>query len=306
MELRAKLSDIDQTALRWFVADRGGDADAAELADWLAADLRHRQAYERIESLWGSSAFAGAVKRARPRRARAVAATATMALCLAIVTAGSLRLSGTTLAWPADHSASVGEIAAMTLDDGSRVVLDSGSAIDVSMDGDRREIRLRRGRLSIAVADDARPLRVLSGDAEVRDIGTRFTVSHMDDGEHVAVGEGIVELRAGDGNRALVLGAGKGGSLVGGKLGSAQRINELEAFGWTDGRLYFSNRPVGEVVEELRRYHRGWIVVANDRAASLRVSGGLSLEDPATAVTELARLSGTRLSRVSNRILILR
>lgn len=300
------LSEVDQAALGWFVAARGGDADAAALADWRSADPRHEQAYARIERLWGSAAFAGAVKRARPRAGRTAAGAAAMALCLAVITTGSLRLSGATLAWPADHSAPVGEIAVMRLDDGTRLILDSGSAIDVSMDRDRRDIRLLRGRVSIAVADDERPLRLLSGDAVVRDIGTRFFVSREEDGEHVAVAEGIVDLRASGESRALLLGAGEGGALKSGRLGSARRINELEAFGWTDGRLYFSNRPLGEVVEELRRYHRGWIVVTNDRAASLRVSGGLSLDDPAIAMKELARLSGTRLSRVTDRLLILR
>lgn len=300
------LSEVDQAALGWFVAERGGEADAAALADWRSADPRHEQAYARIERLWGSAAFAGAVKLARPRAGRTAAGAAAMALCLAIITTGALRLSGTRLAWPADHSAPVGEIAAMTLDDGTRLILDSGSAIDVSMDRDRRDIRLLRGRVSIAVADDERPLRLLSGDAVIRDIGTRFSVSREEDGEHVAVAEGIVDLRASGESRALVLGAGQGGALKNGRIGSARPINELEAFGWTDGRLYFSNRPLGEVVEELRRYHRGWIVVTNDRAAALRVSGGLSLDDPAIAMKELARLSGTRLSRVTDRLLILR
>lgn len=306
MEAPANLSDIDRAALSRFVAARGGEIDAAALADWLAADPRHEKAYARVEALWGSFALADAARRARPRATRAVVRSAGMALCLAIATVGTLRLSGTVLAWPADHSAAVGDIATLALDDGSRVVLDSGSAIDVSMDSSRREIRLVRGRFSIAVADDTRPLRVLSGDAVIRDIGTRFDVSRRRDGEHVAVAEGVVELRDSGEGGGLILRAGEGGALVDGKIGTVRRLNELETFGWSDKRLYFSNRPVGEVVEELRRYHRGWIVVANDRAATLRVSGGLSLKDSVAGMEELARLSGTRLSRVTDRVLILR
>jgi len=301
------LSDIDREALAWFVAGRGDKpSDAAALSAWRAADPLHDKAYLRVEALWGSAAFAGAARAARPRPARAAIRTTGMALCLAIVTAGGLRLSGAIIAWPADHSAAVGEIAALRLDDGSRVILDSGSAIDVSMDRGHREIRLVRGRFSIAVADDERPLRVLSGDAVIRDIGTRFDVARRVDGEHVAVAEGLVELRANGESRAILLRAGEGGSLVNGKIGPAHRLNELESFGWRDGRLYFSNRPLGEVVDELRRYHRGWIVVSNDRAAALRVSGGLDLHDPAAGMEELARLSGARLSRVTDHLLVLR
>jgi transmembrane sensor len=301
-----QLSDIDRTALAWFVANRGDDADAAAFDAWRGADPRHAAAYARIEDLWGSSAFVGAAKRARPRTARAAVATAALAVCLALSTGMALRLTGTTIAWPADRATAVGEIASTTLDDGSQVLLDTDTAIDIAMDGEKREVRLLRGRAFITVAADRRPFRVLSGEAVIRDIGTRFAVTHAANGERVVVAEGMVELRARDGRQTRNIGAGQGGTLSGGTLSPAQPINPVQAFGWTRHRLYFTNKPLGEVAEELRRYHRGWIVIGNDRAARLPISGGLNLDDPVAGMAELARLSGTRLTRVTDRILILR
>ncbi|MFC4256197.1 FecR family protein [Croceibacterium xixiisoli] len=301
-----QLSDIDQAALSWFVANRGDDADAPGFARWQAADPRHGDAYARIENLWGSASFAGAAKRARPRhRGVAAATTLGLALCLTLGMGAGLRLTGTTLAWPADHATWVGQIAATTLADGSTVTLDSGSAIDVVMTDKGREIRVLRGRVFVAVAPDDRPLRVLSGDAEIRDIGTSFSVMRDDAGEHVAVADGVVDIGT-PAAGARIVRAGQAGALVAGQLTPVRAINTLESFAWTQQRHYFSNQPVAAVADELRRYHRGWIVIANDRAAGVRISGGLNLSDPVAAMEELARLSGTRLTRVSDRVLILR
>ncbi len=306
-----QLSEIDRAALGWFVANRGDDADQAGFEHWQAADPRHGDAYARIEQLWGSSAFAGAAKRARPRnRAAAAATTLGLALCLMLVTGAGMRLTGHVLAWPADHATPVGQIAATTLADGSRVTLDSGSAIDVAIGPDGREIRLLRGRIFVAVAPDDRPLRVLSGDALIRDIGTSFSVGRDEGGEAVAVADGLVEISAGSAPQgtasAAMIRAGQGGALQRGRVIAAHAINPLESFAWVQQRHYFADQRLGDVAAELRRYHRGWIIIANDHAADVRISGGLNLADPVAAMEELARLSSTRLTRVSDHLLILR
>lgn len=301
------LPPIDAKALSWFVANQAG-GDSAECDAWRAADPRHDAAYVRIERLWGSAALATAAKKVRPaRRGQIGATTAVAALCLLVSTTVGLRISGGQIAWPADHATSIGEIATTRLDDGTLVTLDSASAIDVDLTGETREIRLLRGRAFIDVAKDDRPFRMLSGDAVIRDIGTRFTVAREAGSEHVAVQEGIVELKAASADtRHVVLHAGMESSATGGGLTAPRAAKPFETFGWTRQRLYFSDRPLGEVVTELRRYYRGWIIVANDDASTMRISGGLNLADPDAAMAELARLSGKRITRVAGRVLILR
>lgn len=304
---QTQLPAIDARALSWFVANQAG-GDSKDCDAWRAADPRHDAAYVRIEQLWGSPALAKATKKARPARQRQIVAmTAAVTLCLFTSTTIGLRLTGNQIAWPADHSTSVGQIASTRLDDGTLVMLDSGSAIDVNLTDERREVRLLRGRAFIDVAKDERPFRLLSGDAVIRDIGTRFAVAREGGREHVAVQEGIVELRAAAADtKNVVLHAGMQSSAVDGSVMAPSPVKPFETFGWTRQRLYFSDRPLGEVVTELRRYYRGWIVVANNDAAAMRISGGLNLEHPDAAMAELARLSGMRITRVAGRILILR
>jgi len=300
----ASLAPIDARALSWFVANRGDEADAADFEAWRAADPRHDAAYARIERLWDSSALAGAARRTRPMRAGPSLA----ALALLLLTgAATLRLTGTILAWPADHDTYVGEIATTTLADGSTVILDSGSAIDVDMTSGRRDVRLIRGRAYVSVAQDPRPFRLLSGASEIRDIGTRFSVAREDGGELVAVEEGMVDVRASpDASAHIRLLPNQAATARDGSLSAVRGISPLQSFGWTRKRLYFSNEPLGKVVETLRHYHRGWIVLANGKAGTLPISGGLDLSDPAAATAELARLADMRVSHLPGGILILR
>lgn len=297
------LSQIDQEALAWFVANGAEASEAEGFKSWRDVDPRHGRAYTQIETLWSSPAFARAAKRTRPRAPRATTAL-TLALSAALISGATLKLTGMRMTWPADHATAVGKIAAVRLDDGSRVVLDTDSAIDVAMGSTRRDIRLLRGRAFITVAPDRRPLNVLSGDATIRDIGTRFSVSRGGDGEHVAVAEGVVELRA-PGRGMRTLGAGQASAALRDTLTPVATINVAEGFGWTKRRYYFTSRRLDDVANELRRYHRGWIFIADDTAAALPISGGLNLDNPVAAMDELARLSGTRLTRVTDRILIL-
>jgi transmembrane sensor len=288
---------LDRDALGWFVRNQAGD-DAGFDA-WRAADPRHDSAYARIERLWRSDAFGAAASRVPVRRTRAVVAAALSVALVLGLGGATLRLHGIAPGWPSDHATRIGTIAETRLDDGTRLVLDSGSAADVAF-GAERVITLRAGRILVDVAADKRPLAVHAGDMVIRDIGTRFSVERRGDAVLVAVADGAVELRA-DG-RARMLRAGQRGGIG----GAIAAVDEPRDFGWTRHRLYFSDRPLGDIADELRRYHRGWIFVANDRVAATRISGGLSLDDPAAAMAELARLGGGTLTRVSDHILILR
>ncbi len=56
---------------------------------------------------------------------------------------------------------------------------------------------------------------------------------------------------------------------------------------WTRGRLIFEDEPLGEVVAELNRYHKGLIRITDSRLNGLRVSGVFALNDPIGVVDTL-------------------
>ena len=107
----------------------------------------------------------------------------------------SANLAGTTL-----YATAIGEQRDQLLTDGTRLLLDTDSAVDIRFDSRERLVEVRRGRVQIEVGKDARPFLVRAGQAVVRDIGTTFQVSRGR-GEAVQVGliEGMVQVSLGNG-----------------------------------------------------------------------------------------------------------
>ncbi len=307
---------VGDTALDWFTRRQEGSPDIPSeraFEAWLHADPAHAAAYAQVEALWREPAFVVAITHQAPRRrTRRVSVsllrTAAALALLAVLGAGALRVVGLPLRLPADHATSIGTERVDRLDDGTRLVLDTASAVDVSYSGTQRTVQLREGRVFFSVAPDARPFQVLAGDVAIRDIGTEFSVDRFDGEVRVVVRQGEVALASGDpGTLEQHLRAGEEGGYRNGRvILPAQKIDPQIAFAWLDHRLFFQQRPLAEVVDELRRYHRGWIVIANPTLQGIKVSGGYNLDDPVAAIRDLARLSGASLMRVSDRVLVLR
>jgi transmembrane sensor len=78
------------------------------------------------------------------------------------------------------------------------------------------------------------------------------------------------------------------------------------ALAWHDGRLIFRDQPLGHVLHDLARYHRGWIIVANDRLKDLNVSGNYRLDDPVRIVESLAAATGAEMIRLTDDFIVLR
>ena len=204
-------------ALERFIRARDVDADPADrqaLADWAAADPAHEAALARVEAMWGADVFATALARSvqpatsgatrRPRqRAWPLALAASVLLMIGIGAALDLPLR-----LRADAITATGERRLVVLADGSRVTLDTDSAIAVTIDETGRHLTLLEGRAFFEVTPDAaRPFEVAAGPARVRVTGTAFAVGFTaDDAVMVQVRSGRVE--AGAAGRSRALGAG--------------------------------------------------------------------------------------------------
>lgn len=305
-------SAMDQ-ALAWFAKLRAPTPAAAERAAfeaWRSADAAHAAAYEKVEALWGSSAFSAAVarqasaKRGLPRWGRTVAACAA-ALLLAVGLGASFdvptRLN-------ADAMTNIGERREMTLADGSTLLLNSGSAVALDYDGTHRGVRLLAGEAFFDVQPDAsRPFEVRAGAALVRVVGTAFSVRRTDEGVSVAVLRGAVQVSAaGASDAPLLLGPDDTACVTDGKAESRGRVDADSQLAWRDGRFIFHERPLGSVVAALSRHQKGWVVMANDKLAALPVSGNYKLDDPAAIIDSLAQATGAKVTRLAGRLTVLR
>lgn len=235
------------------------------------------------------------------RRAIGVVAAA-LAACLVVAVAPQalLRLQ-------ADMVTTTAELRSAVLEDGSRIALAPESAVALRFTERAREVHLLKGQALFEVQHDpAVPFRVVAGDTTATVLGTAFEVRKTEDGAHIAVGSGRVgvttsgsietgstELRPGEWLSAAAAGAPTRG-----------RVAPEEVAAWRKGELIARDRPVSEVVEVLRRYHSGAIILQSEAFAARRVSGIFRLRSPAKTLEDLAASHGARLRQVTPWLLI--
>ncbi len=153
----------------------------------------------------------------------------------------------------------------MTLPDGTQLVLNTDTAIDVRFDGAARLVVLHAGEIHVATAHDgavpARPFLVRSSNGVVRALGTHFSVrqggSVLAPRTQVAVSEGAVEIQPNEAPGALRrVDAGRQGSFDDDAV-SALTPLAPHAAGWVQGVLIAERMPLGEVLAQVARYRYG-------------------------------------------------
>lgn len=187
-----------------------------------------------------------------------------------------------------DMSSSIGQQSSLDLDDGSHVLLNTNTAIRFVNRLRSRELTLERGEALFSVKHSTlRPFHVYAGTAEIRDVGTQFSVRLLDGadgadrGVSVAVLEGQVSVTSSADAPPTLLTAHEAlrtnGTTVVPVTGSGAVTAMLD---WTERRLDFDATSISDVIDELQRYRKQPIVLADKRAGTFRVTGGFSIADP--------------------------
>ncbi len=298
---------LDEAA-DWLMRQHGAGMTAAERADferWRQASPAHVRAWERAERLMGKL---GGLPPAlalpaldRPARRGRRAAVARLAALLAVAPAGWL---GWRLAqeqgWTADLRTATGEQRTVTLADGSRLLLDTGTAVDIEFDSSQRLLHLRQGAISLQTAPDPggmhRPLTVLTALGQLRALGTRFTVRLDGAAALLAVTEGAVEVTPrGASAPALVVPAGRQTVVTGQGAGPLRPVAPQD-HAWVHGMLMADAMPLAEVCAQLARYRPGLLHCAPE-VARRKVSGAYPLADTDRALAMLADTHALQIHR---------
>lgn len=293
-----ELSDAEREAIRaaaqWYARLASGAASEATQQAWQrwhAADPLHQAAWHRIEAVrdqvgqvpgrLASSSLQGATQSRRLVLRGLVA----LASAGALGAVGWRSEPGQRLA--ADFASGIGERRRFTLDDGSQLMLDTRSAVDLRFDATQRLLVLRSGALLVETAPDPRqrPFMVETPHGRVRALGTRFTVTLGEAGSQVAVLEKAVEVSPREGTVRVRLEAGQQLGFSRDAVGNPQPVDAATA-AWTQGSLIAIDRPLGELLAELSRYRSGWLR-CDPRIAGIRVSGAFPLGDTDLALAAL-------------------
>ena len=233
----------------------------------------------------------------RPGR-RLIRFSAVAALLLVAVNLGPDWLR----AWQADFSTGTAETRTLTLADGSRVTLAPESALKIAYTPAGRDLRLLAGRAFFEVAAHAgRPFRVTAGAVNVTVLGTGFSMRRNDEGIGVAVQHGQVRVAHNSALPRVAEDLGVGETLRLSWSGQAERgatpVEQIAA--WRERWLIARDRPLAEVVDELRPYYSGKIIITSAALAAGAVTGVYNLNEPALALGAIARAHNAAVHRVT-------
>ena len=295
----------DEHAIRAWTRRHSGawtEADELRLQAWLEAAPENRVAYDQVAGVWAETgALAGRFPRTavvqRTRRRRIVAAIC--ATLLIVVSGGAV-----TYEWwqgrPQQLSAGHGKPREITLQDGTRVILDGGSELVVRLRRHERYISLTSGEALFTVTHDPqRPFVVESGAGKIVDVGTRFDVETTAGWTRISVLEGRVDLGTSRGTVALAAGR-SGGYDNQGVLSPVGAADESVTL-WSTGRRRFNSEPLPEVLDRLARYHGVSFVLSHPSLQKLRVSGTFRVDDLSLFLRTLSAALPLRVTPVGSK-----
>ncbi len=308
-------SDPDESVVRraidWHL--RLGGARGAEHArlveaidSWCAECPSHARAWARVTRLTGEF---DDMRRRLPepaaslqilnRTGRELDRRRTLKLLLAGCAVGGsgLWLAQTHHPWRADYATRVGERRQLTLADGTRVTLNTDSALDVAFTPAERRLVLQGGEVMIESGTDAasprhRPLRLACRHGLCEALGTRFSVRDAADISQLSVSEGRVALTQ-TSSASRIIESGETVRFDGTRtLPVRQTAVDPEA--WSEGMLVVNDIRLAAFLDELARYRRGF-VNCDARVAGLRLSGVFQLDSQPALLRHLERTLPVRI-----------
>jgi transmembrane sensor len=303
-----------------------------DLAVWRAAHPEHERAWQHLQSVSrrlqsvdgsaapqtdqsaavGSEEMHAAQRRAAlsslpgvtarrpkaPGRRRAVLKTSLM-----IVGFGSAGwLLTETVRDPLDFRTDIGETRVAVLDDGTRMTLDTHSAVQVRFTKNERRLILVRGAIMIqtghAMPYADRPFILQTAQGTLTPLGTRFAASESDGRTQLDVFEGAVRIQPKQTSTAgPVIRPGERVSFDTATL-SPVTSTPAGADAWVDGMLVANGMPLADFCAALSRYRPGLLQCGAD-VGRLRISGTYPVHDTERVLDALSQNLPVRIVRLT-------
>lgn len=288
------------------------EAEEQELGKWMSLERENYEQFMELATLWDEMDSLSRLAEIFPepqkpqrmagtRAGWAAAATVIVGFSAALLYWAwtDVRVDSTVdtvSSFSAEYETGIGEQVTHTLSDGTKIVLNTNSALSVEYTGSNRLLNLVRGEVNISVASDkSRPLSVMVGDKVVQAMGTEFNLEiNSDQTIELVVTEGIVMVGVLDGpveeapvDKPLILtqesrlvAAGQEYSFdsdeQGTEVAETNPINSEEIavrLSWRDGNLIFRGESLEDAVSEVGRYTAVQFVFLDEESKKVRVAG---------------------------------
>jgi transmembrane sensor len=296
-------------AAQWFVILASGEASAGDQAhwrQWRAEDTAHEQAWSQIEAAGKLFTEMPRERRAamiqvllrRPRRAAAKRVLMPVVLCLCSWGAWEgYRASD----WSADAVTLIGQQREMDLADGTHLLLDTDTAVDVDFEQKARLIHVRRGRVLVETGHRTQylkqPFIVITAHGSITALGTHFSVAPTNTDTRVAVIAARVAVHPGRNSGDLIVDTGQSARFdTAGVLQSAPLDRNDTA--WSHGVLVADAMRLADLLAALNRY-RSDRLMCDAAVAELRISGSFPLHDTDQALLALTQTLPLAIDRSS-------
>lgn len=287
--------DVAQQASKWLVLFMSGTAsqsDRGAWEHWRQSHPEHDRAWRHIESvnqrfkdLPGSVALPVLTSLPPSNRRKLV-----KALCWGSILVGTglfVQQTPVAIALRADYHTAVGKRRTLMLADGSQVIMNANSSLDVAFNGQRRLLQLRKGEILVTTGHTRTgtlpPFIVASEHGSIRALGTRFIVRQEDNATFVGVLEGAVEVTAGQ--QKIVVPAGSATYFSFTTINPPEPVTD-NITAWSQGVFVADNMQLKDLLNILGGYRKGYIF-CDTEIASLRVSGVYSLDDTDSTLAAL-------------------
>jgi transmembrane sensor len=290
---------------------------------WLEMDPAHARAFEIATEAWE---LGGSLRRSQmahtsdsfserhtlsPFARRVVALAA--AMCAVLV--------GTLLYFNLADSAvstQLGEQRMFTLNDGTRILLNTDTRIILEESDSRRHVRLEKGEALFEVSKDPlRPFVVTTGGKDVVALGTSFIVRHEPNRLAVTLMEGRVAVSPVPALRTAAdvqtpetmddqafLEPGQRLTFQGRELPVVDRPQLEIVTAWRRGEVVLENTPLQDAAEEMNRYSEVKLVIDDPRVADIRISGIFRTGDSVRFAHAVAESYQLAVDREPRRIVI--
>jgi transmembrane sensor len=279
-------TQVAEQAVHWLVEMQGGPLSPSQQRAWQQwhdAHSEHQRAWQHIQRvnqrLRGlSSPLAHSALNAPTSSSRRQALKLLLLLGAGSAVTWGMREQNLLPPLLADYRSPVGQRRDLRLDDGSRLQLNTRSAVDVHFDGQQRLIRLLEGEILLTTAQERRPLLVQSAEGLLRPQGARLNLRQFNQRSELAVFEGSVSVSPTAYNSAaLTVQAGQQLSFNANAWGTPRPL-DAGSGAWSDGMLVAAHMRLADFLQELGRYRRGQLN-CDARVADLLISGSYPLDD---------------------------
>lgn len=282
---------ISEQATEWYVRLQADDVTAQDFSEfhlWLHANPQHQEAWHCLEQFGLSLEHIkypllpqalSAIDQKVPHSLFTVKSIIWTIVFGGCIFAGlNVQQQQLWQQWQADYKTKIGEQKSIQLADGSQIILNTDTAININYNHKKREIELIKGEIHLEVVKDQsqRPFSVTNRDGVMQDIGTTFNIRQYDKHTVLAVSEGEVRVTTQKSHKSISLHAEQQVLFDQHIIHSIQPLNTKYST-WTNGVFNVYKMPLSEFIIELDRYHKGRL--SYEGIDQLEVSGVFPMQD---------------------------